>query len=575
MRLQNLISMGLAVGLVAVCSRQKTEAEVAGGASPQKPEGGSSAEHRTSNGPTPTPSGGGEQGQAQDTLLFRVQFAGTTALLANTNAAYLTNFATLPETAALGTQIVAKVASLPGRLIGERAHAHTNVQHSTFNAQLPTLKEPTPSPSGGGELANGAHGVTRPTHGTALQPLFSELLQDGFTLELRGNANGVTTYAVAAKATARLAPKWEAAWRSAGSNTVTVQKTSEWLFAAGGKTPTATAAALAAIEKGSAGPGLEAGNVLEGELAATLIPGPIQRSVYGHFSKLKIAVTPADQTLKIRGTATYVQDLPKLGPPPVVPTNLVTEPAISFTMVREPGAWLEPNSVLRRFLPAPIPDAAFFWGGESSPYQLSMALPFPGRETFNTQFGPKLFDQLAPIAKFMDTGLVVLDTNRAGVQWQGVPFVGPQVMIKASGPTNFLVAEAFPPNDFPPGLTPALIDRVSNRTNLVLYDWEFTQLRIDTAIRVGQFVTFSSGHQQLTSQAPTLKWMQAAQTNLVSGGNTFTEITQTGVRELSLLRRAPLAFTSIEFYWLAHWLESANFPAANFLMPVPAADAGK
>ena len=514
MRLKSITSLIVVVSLVAGCSQQPTAAETATGTSPHATLSPPQGAEREKNG-------------ANDNLLFRVQFAGTTALTANTNAAYLTNFAALPETAALGTQLVARVASLPPRLAGS-----------------------------GGQKSE---------PGMGLQLVFAELLRAGFTLELRGSANGVTDFAVAATGPEEALTRWEKTWHQAGTGILTERK-SGYLFVAGGKTN--SAAALAAIQKTIINSGLETGNVLQIELAASLVPGPIQRSVYGGFSRLKLSATPADQGLKIRGTATYAYDLPKLGAPPVIPTNLVTEPAISFTMVREPGAWLEPDSALRRFLPNPVPDAAFFWGGESSPYQWSMAMPFAGRDIFNTKFGPALLDQLLPLAKLLDTGSVVLDTNRAGIQWQGVPFVAPQVLVRKSGPTNFLVAEAFPPNDFPPGLTPALIERVSDRTNLVLYDWEFTALRLDTAIRIGQLVVFSSSHQQLVGTAPSLKWLQSAQTNLTSGGNCFTEITQTGPRELSLNRRAPLAFTSTELFWLANWLESTNFPAANFLMPM-------
>lgn len=473
---------------------------------------------------------------AGDTLLLRVQFAGTTALMANTNAAYLTNFAALPETAALGTQLVARIASLPVRLVG----------------------------SGGQRAEGGGRRTEDRGRKAELEAVFGELLGAGFTLELRGTATGVTDFAVAAKGTDETLTRWEKIWQQAGSGFLTARKNGHLCVAGGG---TEAAVALAEIQKTIAGSGLEAGNVLQAELASSLVPGPIQRSVYGGFSRLKLSVAPSDQSLKIRGTAAYAQDLPKLGAPPVIPADLVTEPAISFTLVREPGAWLEAKSVLRRFLPDPVPDTAFFWGGESSPYQLVMIIPFAGREAFNGTFGPALVEQLQALAKFMDTGTVVLDTNRAGIQWQGVPFIGPQVTVKNSGTNSYLVAEIFPPNDFPPGLTPALIERVSGRTNLLIYDWEFTKLRMDTWLRIGQFALFSSGHQQLGSDIPSLKWIVASITNLSNGGNTSTEITQTGPRELSLNRRAPLAFTSIELFWLANWLESTNFPAANFLMP--------
>jgi hypothetical protein len=85
---------------------------------------------------------------------------------------------------------------------------------------------------------------------------------------------------------------------------------------------------------------------------------------------------------------------------------------------------------------------------------------------------------------------------------------------------------------------------------------------------------FLSGNKQLRADTAALKWMQAVQPVLPSGGNTFTEISMTSVRELSLDRLAPLGFSSLELFWLANWLESDHFPAANFLVPVPPPDYG-
>ena len=66
-----------------------------------------------------------------------------------------------------------------------------------------------------------------------------------------------------------------------------------------------------------------------------------------------------------------------------------------------------------------------------------------------------------------------------------------------------------------------------------------------------------------------MRWILAAQKTLAHGGNSVTEIDQTGTRELTVTRSAPLAFNSAELLWLANWLESAKFPAANFLVPAP------
>ncbi len=540
MHLKNLALASVTVVLMTACSQEKTEA----GAATNTPARPAPPGVTASELPSPTPAG---KGRTDTSLLLRVQFAGTTAWLANTNAAYLTNFSTLPETAALGTQIVAKIASLPGRLVGERgagAFPRTN----------------------GSANADGAHGVTRPTTEEALRPVFAEMMRSGFTLELRGTSNGVTDFAVAARENAALAAAWNEAWTNVGKERVAVERRDGWLLAAGSKTTPANA--LGELRKTLAGPGLASSNVVEGELSSFLVPGPIQRSVYGGFDRFKLSASPVNQALRVHGTATYKDDLPKLGQAPSVPTNLVTETAVSFTLVRNPGAWLEPNSALHPFLPSPIPDTAFFWGGESSPYQLFMAMPSSGRDEFNTNFGPRLQARLTPVAKFIDSGTVTLDTNLASLRMLTVPFVSPKAQVKESGTNFFIVAEAFPAFEGGGGLTPALVERVSGRTNLMLYDWEYTQLRIDTWLQIGLLALFTSGHQQHMMGTPSSRWIQAAQST-ATAINTSTEITQTGPRELTLRRSAPLAFNSLELFWLANWLESANFPRANFLMPIP------
>lgn len=465
-----------------------------------------------------------------DNLLLRVRFAGTAALIAKTNDASLANLIALPESLALAAHIVERTASLPPRFIGI---ADTN-------------------------------GL-----GKSVQPMFAEIFRQGFTLELRGSGGIVTEFAFSTEANEVTVKRWENALHTTATNLsakarLVVNHSQNRVFVAGSKTdPSAALTAIQTAPKTD----LEAGTLIQGELNSSLTPPSIQRSIFGGFKRLKFTVSASDQSLNLCGVAEYPQNLPKLDLPVLLPTNFITAPPISFTLVREPYAWLDPSSPLKRFLPHSTPGAVFFWGGDSSPYQFFTAIPFSGKEDFNNNFGPALLNQLLPLAEFMNTGPVVLDTNRAGIQWQGVPFLSPQALIRTSGTNSYLVAETFPGSETSSGLTPALIERVSNRTNLVVYDWEFTQLRIDTWIRLGQLALLVSNNKQLEAEAPSLKWLLAAQKNLSNGGNTSTEITQTGPRELTLKRSGPLALSSIEIFWLANWLESQNFPAANFLVP--------
>ncbi|MEY4385111.1 MAG: hypothetical protein RLY20_394, partial [Verrucomicrobiota bacterium] len=299
-----------------------------------------------------------------DTLLLRLRFAGTKALMADTNAAYLTNYSALPQAKEFGAQIVAKVSALPAQWL----------------AGKDTNRDLTP-----------------------IRPVMTEWLANGFTLELHGDGQSVADFAIAAKADADTAKRWATAWDKATSRwslsgKIKTRQANGWFLVAGSKTE--AGAALEGMEKNLNAKAPEGPAMLQAELSSKLIPAPIRETTYGGFDRLTLAITAEDQNLKVRGKATYAHDLPPLGAPPVVPTNLVTESTVSFTMVREPGHWLDKDSVLRRFLPEPVPDVIWFWGGEGSPYQFFSAVPYKSREAFNTELGPKLVAGAQPIANF-------------------------------------------------------------------------------------------------------------------------------------------------------------------------------
>jgi hypothetical protein len=499
-----------------------------------------------------------------DDLLLRVHFIGTTALMANTNAAYLTNIAAMPETAALGRRIAERFASLPERLFQRGTR---NAKRATSNASLSSTISHQPSTN-------------------VLESLFADLLRDGFVMELCGDSYGVTSMAVRAKADQTKAEAWGKELAIASKNWLqenNLPKGENWQkgngrvwfnYMDGWASFGMTTRVAKHIQRVNPQGGVNEGSILNVEISSKLLPKPVQRSMYGGFDHFSFTATPTHWGLKIRGKATYEYNLPAIQVEPVIPTNLITESIVSFTMVRRPEAWLEKDSPILKFLPQPAPDSIYFWGGESSPYQFFVAAPYPNREAFNTNYGPNLVAQLEPLATATASGPIVFDQELAGVQWQTVPFITPSMQVKSSSGTNFLLAQIFPAPNFGTGLSQALIDRIAARTNVLVFDWEFTQARIDTWFHVGQLALLIADKNQLNAESPSLKWLQAAQKTLPGGGNMFTEISQTGPRELSLDRLTPLGFSSIELFWLANWLESPNFPQANFLTPAPQPDWG-
>jgi hypothetical protein len=457
-------------------------------------------------------------------LLLRVRFAGTAALLADTNATYLTNIAALPESAALSRRIVERMATLPGRLL--------------------------------------APGSTNAALASNLTPVFSNLLHQGFALELRGNSNGVYSMILAAPNTALMPAQLQGALGSNPLDRSAVRSANGWTTWVVDTRTNLQPSTFNLQPSLSSAPA-----VLTVDMASTLLPDPIRRSVYGGFDQFSFTANPTPNGFKIRGQATYAADLPVLQGEVVVPTNLVSEPVVSFTMVREPDSWLTPDNPLRDYLPQPIPDVVWFWGGESSPYQFYVAVPFGSTNRFGSELAPKLTSKLEKLATATGTGPIVFEESTAEIQWGMVPFLAPRISLRTDGTTTFLEAYTFPAPDAGPGLTSALLDRTLGSTNTVVFDWEFTQARIDAWARLSQLALFLSSKQQLDASSCPWQWLQAAQKVLPGGGNMFTILSQTGSRELSLDRLAPLSFSSIELFWLANWLESEKFPDANFLTP--------
>jgi len=113
------------------------------------------------------------------------------------------------------------------------------------------------------------------------------------------------------------------------------------------------------------------------------------------------------------------------------------------------------------------------------------------------------------------------------------------------------------------------------RTNLVYYDWEITQTRLDQ-LRLVAYMAESNLRRHRAStpgdlpvfspRRPAQKFLAAIlprlsrDTDRGREGESITEITLTSSRELTLVRRSPVGLTALEFIGLSWWLESPSFP---------------
>jgi hypothetical protein len=492
-------------------------------------------------------------------LLMRVRFAGTTALMADTNAAYLTNIAALPETAALGKRIVERFASLPERLVQRGARS---AERGTADERLASTINDQPSTN-------------------ALEYLFADLVRVGFELELRGDSNGVISMLLGGKADRETTAKWNQALAAAAKDWFgegILAKSGNW--SAGQARMQVKAEQDSVVFRLSSQKNLQPStfnfqpgnltNVLEVELSSQLLPDPIQQSTYGRFTLFRFGVFPAEQSLKVRGVAIYTDDLPPIEDQVRVPTNIIPNGLASFSYIQHPKGWLQASSVLRRFLPQ-SDEGLFFWGTDDAPFAFHAASR--ANDAINPgEFVDAIAKEMGSLANAIHVGDVKVDPTLPGYRWTGIPFLGPNIAHIDSAGEGFWTASLSPRLESTNHIAPTLVDKVEGTTNLVLYDWEFTAPRITGWLYVSQLALLLSEHQQLREGSAASRWVLSVGQALPNGGNTVTEITQTGPRELSLARRAPIAFTSLELLWLANWLESDNFPDANFLVPAPQPD---
>ena len=130
-----------------------------------------------------------------------------------------------------------------------------------------------------------------------------------------------------------------------------------------------------------------------------------------------------------------------------------------------------------------------------------------------------------------------------------------------------------------------LLSQFAGRTNLVYYDWEITQSRLDQ-LRVLASMTETILHPQPVTNPAELsrfsprrtaqKFLAAIVPHLSRKtehgleGESITEVSLANPRELTLVRRSPAGPTALEWIALSWWLESPDFPRFGPPAPNPA-----
>ena len=471
-----------------------------------------------------------------DTPFLQLHWAGAAGILnGGTNAAKLQEVLKLATTAQVRSEALAKLARVPQEL-----------WRKSLPADAPD------------------------TSATILQPILEDLWQNEATISLQGKpAQPDLLFAARLdaakdqswnKALAQLAQNWKlGSARADGPSTkwsvgrrdlhVHYARENGWTFAAltrGSKSP---------FEKSQA-------PALNGAIIDLRADGRRLGEAFPVLAKYAlppshIRVMPRGESLRTEAKLTYSERLPIRIEPWSIPTNIVTEPIVSFTCAQGIRPLLDQIKGFSKLRLKDQPNQFCSWGLETVHAQTFVAVPMPnatnvvrGLAGHLPEFVGTLF-QNAP-------GTFLWISNRAEWIWSGLPMVIPHVRPQRSGNREYVVAGLFPSPPIVSNTAPAeLFAQVLGRTNLVYYDWELTGQRVLHSRHTFQLLDIINGRRIQSTNFATQQWIVELAPLL---GNSVTEATLSGPKELSVVRKSDVGFTGYEIALLGRWIDSPRFP---------------
>jgi hypothetical protein len=276
------------------------------------------------------------------------------------------------------------------------------------------------------------------------------------------------------------------------------------------------------------------------------------------------------QDVRTHGEFEFPKPLPLELEPWNIPTNLIHNPLVGFTAVRSIRPWLKSFKPWTDLQLGVDPNQAYIWAQQGIPVFDFGAFPVANVSNFVDHASERLREVANPWIAANRLGELQRATNFHGLVWNGAPFISPQLHSVVDDAREFalagLVGLVVTNREAPPELLDALV----SRTNLLCYDWEITQHRLDHALYITQLARFLAHKAQLSKDSQSLLWLKAVGPKL---GNCITLLSEVDPTHLSFVRRSSFGCNSFEFSLLSDWFESPQFPIGlhTFTAPAPPA----
>ncbi|HOK78077.1 MAG TPA: hypothetical protein PLW35_10195 [Verrucomicrobiota bacterium] len=242
-----------------------------------------------------------------------------------------------------------------------------------------------------------------------------------------------------------------------------------------------------------------------------------------------------------------------------IPTNTISEPLVSFTAIQGLRPWLSSQQWVKDSGVKSVPNQLFVWGQAHIPFRTYMAWEMED-----------MSDSLQRLARYLPSAVtnhlywtrfafIDSETNKLRYVWRRLPIVEPFVQQAPTADKGFVMAGIFPPDTKVVPAPQELYAQIIGRTNLLYYDWELSQVRVDDWRRMKEVYWMIAGYESLPTNSAVRLWL--ADTNVFRHlDNAVTEVTCTSPAELNLVRSSSVGFTSLELVLIARWLEDPGFP---------------
>ena len=464
---------------------------------------------------------------AKPELLLRLHFAGGAQLAATTNAAKLNEITALPASAKLREQVFQKLSrELPRRvLVGTNA--------------------------------------TSPEQAALLRPLLDDIASAELQLEVAERRGLTPAWSLTVKLDDVRASLWQTnlgrllaiSPATKASAPFSVIRRDKWLVVAQGIAGTVPAAIS---------------NVwLEGEANLAKLAPLLRFATNVPWPRVEFTMSSKGDLTRTEARLRFAEPQQFALGPWRVPTNSIRDELVSFTAAQGFADWLGRQPLIKQINVKPLANQFFAWSRTDIPYQTFAALPAPGAARVAGHLGVTAPALLNSNLQQKAWGKLLYVTERNELVWQGLPLLLPFVRSAPEAGADFLLAGTMAglvpkgANTNPP---PAELFAQFQRTNVVYYDWEITELRLQQCRQIAQLITMLKPQMIAFPPPAGGAWLDAVGPRL---GNTITEVTSLSATELRLVRSSHIGLTGIELVLLARWLDNPAFPSLQYPEPPP------